>query len=477
MKIQFPASCLLRRLRAIVAKSLAVSALLGCANALADVNHLPPGYSITLVSSNVSVSFISQLAFRPGDLTHVYAVRSLGAGSKISRYDYDPVTGLLANEFVSVANADNKEMIGLGFHGTNLYVTFDYGGSRTARPGDGRIARFQDPDGDGFFQVRHDFVHGVNKGDHDVEQVQFKGDSLYVSIGAVGRKGDPAEENIYSMTVAFIADINQVITDPNQIGADFKGPINYLASPTEWTNAAGAANQLRNFASGFRNPFGIAFDPDGDLWVTVNGNSDAGFFSDDFIYHKVQYGNEGEFPPPEFGFAKYISGNPITNLINFGVSPSPAGLDFIREGPEAGKVLVARLGATRTNWLGRDLVLVDPNTGDWQQIYQFSTNSSAYAACDVVRDPYGRFLVSDLGHDAVWLLRTPLPPPVLSVRRAGDAVELSWPLIAVEYQLESSPNLLPDSWESVAQPVAVRTNGISVELSATNTARFYRLKQ
>jgi hypothetical protein len=213
------------------------------------------------------------------------------------------------------------------------------------------------------------------------------------------------------------------------------------------------------------------------LWVTVNVNSDVGFFSDDYLYKKVQYGDEGEFPPPEFGFTKYISGNPITNLVNFGVSPSPAGLDFIREGPEAGKVLVGRLGATRTNWLGRDLVLVDPNTGAWAQIYQFSTNSSAYAACDVLRDPFGRFLVSDLGHDAVWLLRTPLPPPELSVRRASDAVELSWPLIAVEYELESSSNLLPNSWESVNQPIDVRTNGIFIELSATNTARFYRLKQ
>jgi len=445
--------------------------------AQAEVDNLPPGYSITQVSSNVSVSYISQLAFRPGDLTHVYAVRSLGAGSKISRYNYDPVTGHLSDEFVAVGNADSKEMIGLGFHGTNMYVTFDYGGSRTVRPGDGRIARFQDPDGDGFYQVRHDFVYGVNKGDHDLDQIQFQGDSLYLGIGGASRNGNPAVENIYTMTIARIVDINQVVTDPDQIGADFKGPINYLASPTEWTNAAGAANQLRYFASGFRNPFGIAFDPDGDLWVTVNGNSDVGYYSDDFIYKKVQFGDEGEFPPPEFGFSKYIYGNPITNLVNFGVSPSPAGLDFISEGPEAGKVLVARLGATRTNSLGRDLVLVDPNTGAWEQIYQFSTNTSDYAACDVLRDPYGRFLVSDLGHNAVWLLRTPLPDPYLSGTRANENLMLSWPLIAVEYSLEETDDVVGGSWSNVVATVDIRTNGIFLELPATNAARFYRLKR
>jgi glucose/arabinose dehydrogenase len=450
---------------------------LGAVGALADTDNLPPGYAITLVSSNVNVSSISQLAFRPGDVTHVYAVRSLGANSKVSRYDYDPVTGLLANEFTPVANADSKEMIGLGFHGTNLYVTFDYGGSRTVRPGDGRIARFQDPDGDGFFQVRHDFVHSLNKGDHDVEQIQFKGDSLYVSIGAVGRNGDPAQENIYSMTVAFIADINQVLTEPDQIGADFKGPINYLASPTEWTNAAGASQLLRNFASGFRNPFGIAFDPDGDLWVSVNGNSDTGFFSDDYLYKKVQYGDEGEFPPPEFGFSKYITGTPITNFVNFGISPSPAGLDFIRDGPDAGKVLVGRLGATRTNWLGRDLVLVDPDTGDWEQIYQFATNTSAYAISDVVRDPFGRFLVSDLGHNNVWLLRPPLSAPRLEAKLAAGMLQLTWPLIAIEYQLEQSASATSNSWAVVPMPFEIRTNEIFLELAATNAARFYRLKQ
>src|SRR5258706_14313178 len=108
----------------------------------ADINNLPSGYSIRIVSSNVSASSISQLAFKPGDLTHVYAARG---PSRVSRYDYDPVTGILSNVFTVASNPDNKQLIGLGFHGTNLYVTFDYGGSATVRPGDGRISRFMFP--------------------------------------------------------------------------------------------------------------------------------------------------------------------------------------------------------------------------------------------------------------------------------------------------------------------------------------------
>ena len=40
------------------------------------------------------------------------------------------------------------------------------------------------------------------KGNHDVNHLQIAGDTLYVGIGAVGRKGDPDEENLYSMTIA-----------------------------------------------------------------------------------------------------------------------------------------------------------------------------------------------------------------------------------------------------------------------------------
>jgi len=437
----------------------------------ADTDNLPPGYSIRLISSNVSVTQITQMAFKPGDPTHVYAVRS--QLSKVSRYDYDMVTGELSNETDVAINPDNRRIIGLGFHSTNLYTTISYG------TGDDRISRWWDANNDGIFEGRHDFVHAIPTDDHNANQIQIQGDSLYVGIGGAGRKGDPVEENFYTMTIARIVDLNQVIT--TNVGPNYKGPVNYLASTNglnEWTNTAGADGQLRYFASGFRNPFAIAFDPAGDLWVSVNGNSDAGFLSDDFLYKKVQSGDEGEFPPPAFGFTKYIHGNPITNLVNRGVSPSPAGFDFILDGPDAGKVILGELGATRDNSLGRDLLLVDPDTGGFQQIYQFSTNSNAYAVSDVVRDPFGRFVVSDFGHANVWLLTPLLPEPELVVAESGDSLALSWPLTGVEYVLEETSDLMnSNSWTASPATVQITANGLLASVLTTNTARFFRLKK
>ena len=361
----------------------------------ADVNKLPPGYSIKLISTGITsqITSISQLAFKPGDLTHVYAARDTMA--KVSRYNFNPVTGALTNEVAIAINTDGRELIGLGFHSTNLYVTFDYGGTRTVRPGDGRLARFFNPNTNGVYQSRHDFVYGIDKGDHDLNMIKIKGNTLYVGIGAASRNGDPARDSIHTMTIARIVDLNQIISHTNQIGTNFKGPINYLANAAEWVNTNGTDGQLRYFASGFRNPFGINFDPDGDLWVSSNGNNDPGFFSDDLLYKKVFLGAQGDFPPPSFGFTNYITGTPHAPFISFGVSPAVTGFDFIREGPDAGKVMLAQAGASPTNSLGRDLHLIDPNTGSHQQIYQFTTNAPVSTITDVLRDPFGRFLIAD----------------------------------------------------------------------------------
>lgn len=457
-------ACLIIRYTLLFIAALATTAI-----ALrADVNNLPPGYAIMIVSGSADASEITQLAFKPGDMTHVYAARTYE--SKVSRYDYDPVTGELSNETVVASNSDNAAMVGIAFHGTNLYVTFEYGG-------DGRITRFLDSDGNGLYEKRHDFVHSIPTGDHLVNQLQVLGDSLFVGIGGAGRIGDPDEENIYTMTVARVADLNQVIT--TNVAGNHKGPINYLANTTEWTNTAAADGFLRYFASGFRNPFGIAINPDGQLWVSVNGNHrQVGFISDDLLYKDVQLGDEGDFPLPEFGFSKYITGNPITSLSNFGVSPSPTGFDFIADGPDAGKALVASSGATDIDDLGRDLVLVNDQTGAYEQIYQFSTSQPDRSRMtDVQRDPYGRFLITDFALGNVWLLTPPLPAPTLAITaQTNDTARLSWPLTGVDYELQETSNIMnTNSWAASAAVIEIGTNAIQTEISSTDSTMFFRL--
>ena len=281
---------------------------------------------------------------------------------------------------------------GLAFHGTDLYVSLN------ASPLS-RLARFTDPDGGGVYQTRHDFVHSIPAGAHGINQLQIVGNTLYVGIGAAGRKGDPAEENVYTMTVARIVDLTQ-IDFSGPIGPDFTGPVNYLADPNEWINTAGGDGRLRYYASGFRNPFGIVIDADGDLWLSTNGNSDPGFLSPDLVYKKVPLGSQGSFPPASFGFGPpHITGSPIQAFVDLGQSPSPTGLAFMPSGPDTGKLVVAQYGATNDPDIGRDVLLVDAATGAVETLI-----TGLQGPTDVVQDPFGRVLIADYDDDSVWLL-------------------------------------------------------------------------
>ena len=353
---------------------------------------LRPGYTLARVSDAVPASGIAQLAFNPNDVTHVYAARTSGV---VTRYDYDSRTGALSNA-VDVASAPGFSLLGIAFYGDELYASLN-------QQGDARIARYSNRDAGGVYQTRHDFVHGIPTGNHGVNQIQIVGHTLYVGIGAARRTGNPAEENIYTMTIARIVDLRQVDFS-GTIGIDFTGPVNFLADPDEWVDTAGTDGRLRYYASGFRNPFGIAIDADGDLWVTTNGNSDPGFLSPDLVY-KVPLGGQGDFPPSAFGFGSpYIAGDPIEPLADLGQSPSPTGFDFVAGGPDAGKAIVAQYGATNDSALGRDVILIDPVTGAVETMIR-----GLEGPTDVTRDPHGRLLIADYESNSVWLLAQGVP--------------------------------------------------------------------
>ena len=378
------------------------------------------------VGSGVDTTLIAQMAFKPGEPARLYVARSNGT---IVRYDYATGTGQLSNALTLATGLG--QALGLAFHGDDLYVGMDNGA------GDGRITRLSDPDPDGVYQTRHDFVHSIPIGQHDVNQLQIAGDTLYVGIGAVGRTGDPDEENVHTMTIARVADLTQ-IDFSGPIDSDFKGPVNHLADETEWLNTAASDGLLRYYASGVRNPFGLALDADGDLWVSTNGNSDVGFLSPDEIYEKLQPGAMGTFPPDSFGFGPpHVSGTPVAPFADLGQNPAVTGMDFVSSGPDFGDLVAAQFGASDQGaWpVGKDVLIVDRDTGAFEILIDEMGGPT-----DVVQDPFGRLLIADYLDGSVWLLESPpLPPagrvpdgmgvpgfPLTLARGTDDDIVLTW---------------------------------------------------
>ena len=264
-----------------------------------------------------------------------------------------------------------------------------------------RLARFSDPDASGVYRTRHDFVHSIPTGTHGINQIQIVGSTLYVGIGAASRKGDPAVENVYTMTVARIVDLAQ--TDfSGPIGADFKGPVNNLADPVEWLNTGGADGKLRYYASGFRNPFGIVDRcRRRPMAVSTNGNSDPGFLSPDLsVPGRFRWGARATSLPRPSDSACRMSPAPRSSRSRTSAR--------VRRRPAWPSCRPAR---TRdSSWwrsTGR------PTTRPWDGMSCSSIPSRVPRRCwspnlkgptDVAPDPFGRLLIADINDSSVWLL-------------------------------------------------------------------------
>jgi hypothetical protein len=68
------------------------------------------------------------------------------------------------------------------------------------------------------------------------------------------------------------------------------------------------------------------------------------------------------------------------------------------------------------------------------------------------------------------------PPPQLNISRTGNNVAISWPTNATGFTLQTTASLAPASWSNAGNPV-VQGNQNVFTTTATNAARFYRLKQ
>jgi hypothetical protein len=81
------------------------------------------------------------------------------------------------------------------------------------------------------------------------------------------------------------------------------------------------------------------------------------------------------------------------------------------------------------------------------------------------------------GHSGTMSVTTALPPPVLGVWRAGDAVVLFWPTGYVGFVLESALTLPPTNWVAVESPPVAAGGFFQVTNAPGAAAQYFRLRR
>jgi hypothetical protein len=219
-------------------------------------------------------------------------------------FAYDPTTGALSSP---VKAAPQVKGIGIAFHQKNMYM----------RSFDGTIHKLSDANGNGIWiwgeagELDVAIVTGIPQGDHNTDQLQVVGDTLYVGIGRrtingnlgawtggtiddLGGKGffngglgRTYGDSAYNGTIAWIRDLTHVVNQKGSANAWTTNPpilTRKLIQHDEGPFTTVDPGKLVVHSAGTRNPFGLCLDSDGNLWFTNNfnrtatlGNGQAGF--------------------------------------------------------------------------------------------------------------------------------------------------------------------------------------------------------
>lgn len=244
-------------------------------------------------------------------------------------------------------------LLGLAFVGPDLYASHS-----------GKVTLVRDMNGDGQADFRKDIVAGLPTGRHQNDEVVLGPDGfLYMGIGSTTDTGPERDER--SATI--------VRFEPD--GSEFE-----------------------IYARGLRNPYGLAFDRDGNLFATDNGpDSPPG---PDELNHIVKGGNYGY--PDYFGDPPPGSGT-IAPVVNLQTHSSSNGFAFYygSQFPEEyrGNAFIAQWGSlTNDPAIGKRIVRV-PLTplGSTFKGEELVFATGFERPIDVVVDHEGALLVSDWG--------------------------------------------------------------------------------
>ena len=387
---------------------------------------------------------ITQLAFDPNDDDHLYVATWMNG---IWRYDYSQGGASLTNGAQIVSpdveldrdSTHENGSYGIAFHddpvhGSVMYLSRALQNDTSFTPrtqGLGSIVRINDANGDGIWGGAGDLNQTIADNiymaqwTHQINQFAIHGNSLYIGAGSLTSNGGvnfgagalesgqaAIGEAAHTASVLFIEDLTLIGTGDNAAYFDIGSDIiaDELAFRTD-TNVFTSTDpaKLRVFSTGLRNPFGIAVNDDGDVFVTNNqGGATPSLqdqlylaqFQDDHGFNKAGDDVGGSWKDPSnsdpsvvaaqtAGYFQSVPDPQASAVALLGANSSATGLDFVRAdgNPFDNYAVVARHSNS-----GQDVVLVNLTTGAMQNLLDQDVVGVSRPT-DVVRDPYGDLVI------------------------------------------------------------------------------------
>ncbi len=110
--------------------------------------------------------------------------------------------------------------------------------------------------------------------------------------------------------------------------------------------------------------------------------------------------------------------------------------------------------------------------------YDTSPNPLGTTAALTNYDAYVLNLTLDYALMSLTVLDARIPPPVLAISQLDvGLIEISWPVEAIDYSLESTTNLPATVWSPVTNSVVINGDQFTVPLEAVGSQRLFRLRK
>lgn len=440
-------------------------------------------FDLTDISDGFTAS-MAQMAFGPDGKLYVTTFYQ-----GVVCFDYDP-----GQDLPAPTQAVDVRALGIAFHesavhGTCMYLTPYLDSRDDPHP----ILRLTDDDGDGTWgepgETNVAIVDNIPVGLHRMNQLQVRGDALFVGIGSRTDQGN--DESAYNGTIAWIQDLDQVASTPNNAG--FTG-LDFFTDPTPFTSTA--TDKLVVHSAGTRNPFGLAVDGSGRLWMSNNQKDTSPTPQDEFFLAApfADYGFPASNPSTDwrthpavlaaghFGVVtpsltvatpdpSYIPDDPTPTAAPGGLGPNSSADGFTVYDANAFPLrfhhdaFLARASSSATLFTGlpetyQDFVAIDLDTGEVVQIADDFTRP-----LDVVQDPAGQLLFAEFdaggqGLGRIYRLSADVPVTGTHAFQWGSTSSGAWSdRLQWNPGLPADDRLVPNAWNQERYDVTVDVAG------------------